>query len=157
MSNTATCGTAGNSRRISRMPATFTGLCSGASGLSASICASTFVGDERSFGELLAAMHDAMGDDAHFARAADDARFLCGEFGHHRLERLGEAAFRQVALHLALRAAMRESRAVDADAFDQTVRLARFVGRVVEAYLSDDEPQLMTRIFSGRSPLSLSP
>ena len=31
------------------------------------------VGDERAFGELLAAMHDAMRDDAHFARAADHA------------------------------------------------------------------------------------
>ena len=51
----------------------------------------------------------------------------------HRLERLGEAALRQFALHLALRPAMDEPRAVDADALDQTARLARFVRRVVEA------------------------
>ena len=35
-----------------------------------------FVGDERAFGELLAAVHDAMGDDADLARAADDAGLL---------------------------------------------------------------------------------
>ena len=92
-----------------------------------------FVGDERPFGELLAAMHHAMGDDTDFAGAADDSCFLRGEFGHHRLECVGEVALRQVALHLALRPAMLESRAVDADAFDQAVRLARFIGRVVKA------------------------
>ena len=90
------------------------------------------VGDERSFRELLAAMHDAMRDDADLARAADDARLLRREFRDHRLERLGEAALRQLAFHFALRAAMHEPRAVDADALDQTARLARFVGRVVE-------------------------
>ena len=54
-----------------------------------------FVGDERSFREFLAAMHDAMRDHADFACAADDAGLLGGEFGRHGLERLGEAAFRQ--------------------------------------------------------------
>ena len=38
----------------------------------------------------------------------------------------------QVALHFALRSAMLESRAVDADALNQTLRLARFVRRVVK-------------------------
>ena len=100
------------------------------------------------FGELLAAMHDAMRDDADLARAADDARFLRRQFGDHRLERLGEAALRQLAFHLALRPAMREPRAVDADALDQTARVAGFVGRVVEAVLErrraavDDEDLL---------------
>ena len=91
------------------------------------------VGDERSFGEFLAAMHDAMGDDAHLARAADDARFLRGQLGGHRLERLGKTALRQLLFHLALRPAMREPRAVDADALDLAARLPGFVGRVVEA------------------------
>ena len=91
-----------------------------------------FVGDERAFRELLAAMHDAMSDHTDFACAADDARLLGGEFGHHGLERLGKVAFRQLAFDLALRPAMGELRAVDADALDLTARLARLVRRVVE-------------------------
>ena len=91
------------------------------------------VGDERAFRELLAAMHDAMGDHADFAGAADDAGLLRGEFGRHGLERLGKAALRQLAFHLALRPAMREPRAVDADALDLAARMARLIRRVVEA------------------------
>ncbi len=41
MSNTATCGTPGIAAIAARMPSRFAGLCSGASGMSASISAST--------------------------------------------------------------------------------------------------------------------
>ena len=56
-----------------------------------------FVGDERAFREFLAAVHDAMDDQTHFTCAADDAGLLRAEFGRHYLERLREAAFRQLA------------------------------------------------------------
>ena len=81
--------TAGASREC---PRAFTGLCNGASGLSASICARTSSVIERSFGELLAAMHHPMRDHADFACAADDAGFLRGQLGRHRLECFGEVA-----------------------------------------------------------------
>ena len=58
---------------------------------------------------------------------------LRGQLRDHRLERLGEIAFRQLALHLALRPAMLEPRAVNADALDRTAGVARLIGRVVEA------------------------
>ena len=90
------------------------------------------VGDERGLGELLAAVYHAMGDDADFARAADDARFLRGEFGDHGLEGLrgspfarsrftspfGPRCFRRVP-SMPMRSTT-------------TVRLPRFVGRVVK-------------------------
>ena len=91
------------------------------------------VGDERAFREFLAAMHDAMRDHADFTGAADNSSFLRGEFRDHRLEGLREIAFRQIALHLALRSAMLQARAVDADALDQAARVTRFIRRVVEA------------------------
>ena len=94
------------------------------------------VGDERPFGEPLAAMDDAVGDDADLTRAADDPGVLCRECSHHCGEGVRKAALWQIAGDVALRApAMDEPRAVYADAFDETARLARRVGRVVEAVL----------------------
>ena len=76
VSNTATCGTAGNTRRASRMPATFTGLCSGASGLRASISPSDRVVDHHGFTEPLAAMDHSMPDHGDFRRLANDPGVL---------------------------------------------------------------------------------
>ena len=117
------------------MPATITGLCSGASGIERFDLREQFIGNQRAFGEFLAAMHDAMRDQTDVRCAADDASLFGGEFGHHGLERVRKVAFRQVALHLALRAAVREFRAINADALDLTARLARLVRGVVEAVL----------------------
>src|SRR5437867_12628942 len=77
-------------------------------------------------------MHDAMRDHADFSRSGNGTRLLGGEFADHRFEGFGEGAFRQIALCLALRSAMHEPRAVNADAFHQSARVAGLVRSVIE-------------------------
>ena len=90
------------------------------------------VGDQRSFRKLLTAMHDAMGDDADLAHPAQHAGFPGGEFGVHGRERLGKSALGQLAFHFALRPALHQPGARDADPLDLSARQATWVGRVVE-------------------------
>jgi hypothetical protein len=53
------------------------------------------VGDHRRLGEPLAAVHDAMRDDADFSGTADHAGFLRCQLAEHRFERLGETLLRR--------------------------------------------------------------
>ena len=91
------------------------------------------IGDERSFGKLLAAVNDAMDDDALLAGAADHAGPLGGQLGGHGLERLGETDLGQVAGHRVARPAMHKPRAVDADALDEPAPAPALVDRVEKA------------------------
>ena len=54
-----------------------------------------FIGNQRPFSEFLAAMNNAMGYNADFAGAADDAGFLRGEFAGHCFECFPEIGLRQ--------------------------------------------------------------
>src|ERR1700745_3441979 len=88
--------------------------------------------EERGFCEFFAAMNNTMRHDAHFTGATDNSRLFRSEFGDHRLECCGVIAFFQVALQFALRSAMFQSSAIEADAFNKTFRVARFIRRVVK-------------------------
>ncbi len=56
------------------------------------------IGEERGFGEFLAAVNNAMGHDTHFTGAADNSCLLRSELRNHRLEGRRVISFFQIAL-----------------------------------------------------------
>jgi hypothetical protein len=157
VSNTAIVRHPGKQSRISRIPARLTGLCSGANGLSASSSFNTSSVMRGRLGEALAAVDDAVRHDADLGGRADHARLFRRQRRDHRLHGFRKAALRKLGRKLPSRPAVDVSRARDADALDLPVRMCASSAVSKKVYLSDDEPQLTTRIFSGRSPFRFKP
>src|SRR5205814_9195270 len=95
-----------------------------------------------------------MRNESHFCRALDHSGFLRSEFRHHGFESGSVISFFQVALQFALGPAMLQSSAIEPDAFNKTLGMARFIRGIVKGILERRRTDVDDENFLG--PLALA-